>query len=131
MTITKRADLVLQQIDAALALAEKATPGPLRVVEGQSELGDTNEFESWAQIETTSHRESDPVLMEIWNPNDEEVDTLKMFAASRTLLPASLRCLKTAIEGLLKVLQHHGDGGYKDDSNEHLTTLCDQWEASR
>ena len=46
-------------------------------------------------------------------------------AGSRTLLPASLRCLKTAIEGLLEdVIPYSWKA-------ELLTTLCDQWEAGR
>jgi len=70
-------------------------------------------------------------------------------ADSRTLLPTSLRCLKTAIEGLLYSIKMansiigitwgwDGDCGsiaraedIRDSSTDRLTTLCDQWEAGR
>lgn len=49
--------------------------------------------------------------------------TCEVIATSRTLLPTSLRCLKTAIEGLLAMppldIRFHA-----------LNTLCDQWEAA-
>lgn len=111
MTITERAAIVLQEIDAALALAEKATPGP------------------W--ITAPEHIED----REIWNKTGicfasaKEPSDRAFIATSRTGLPTALRCLKTAIEGLLKVrdatvqLRAHAD--------PLLTTICDQWEAGR
>ena len=91
MNIQDRAALVLQQIDAALALAEKA-----------------KELETlFAAPEHAS-----------------------FIAASRTLLPASLRCLKTAIEGLLEIMAC-GILSAPATAQRQLTTLCDQWEAAR
>lgn len=96
MTIQQRAAQVLQQIDASLALAEKA-----------KELGTL-----YSAPEHASY-----------------------IAASRMLLPASLRCLKTAIEGLMRVA--FLETGEPDQSYvgrvaaDTLATLCDQWEAIR
>lgn len=62
----------------------------------------------------------------------QEIDAaLAMTANSRTLLPTSLRCLKTAVEGLLYLSEYSEQadecGCYKY-AVEKLTTLCEQWE---
>lgn len=50
-------------------------------------------------------------------------------SASRT---TALRCLKTAIEGMLKERAELLRSDWEaDDINTALTTLCEQWEASR
>ena len=115
-SITDRAAQVLQQIDAALALAEKATPGP------------------W-HSQNPSYRvyvgnvKSSPPIAEMLTHTSHERDTDATFiAASRTLLPASLRCLKTAIEGLLEI--YDATDGY-DTADVVLTALLNQWEATK
>ena len=112
-SITTRAAQVLREIDEALALAEKATPGP------------------W-HSQNPSYRvyvgnvKSSPPIAEMLTHTSHERDTDAAFiAASRTILPKSLRCLKTAIEGLLPAC------GYWVGCAEALTTLCDQWEAAK
>jgi hypothetical protein len=137
--IADRAAQVLREIDAALALAENATPGPWRNKHHQY----TSEIfsDGWGPI---AQMHSSPA------PIQERNNTSDFIAASRTLLPASLRCLKTAIEGLL------GQHGYLeqcfcgcttaneagdrdicsrcialDQSEQSLTTLCDQWRAAK
>lgn len=122
MNIQQRAAFVLQQIDAALA-----------------------------RIATTSEaREQEflDAIIEIRGNgrtlNTEEMTRARIFynagaAASRTLLPVSLHCLKTAIEGLLVVFNANCTCEVLNPSmtmilshseaNVALTTLCDQWEA--
>lgn len=113
MTIQQRAALVLQQIDAALALAEQATPGPWSV----ADAGEVGVYCSYRLL-TMNGGES------IRNQSNAA-----FIAASRTLLPASLRCLKTAIEGTLRRLTMTDYNPEKSDCIEILTTLCDQWES--
>lgn len=117
-TITDRAALVLQQIDAALEMAEKATRGPW--IAEDSWVGKGN-----SAVATTCHYAHDA--------------DAAFIATSRTLLPTSLRCLKTAIEGLLKMMEpnlHTCPNCIREFTEtithlSDLTTLCDQWEASR
>lgn len=129
MTLTERAALVLQQIDADLALAEKATAGPWVVIEG-TRGGKEVKGPSGVWDMCVDCCESDAAFI----------------AASRTGWPASLRCLRTAIEGLIragsggashaaqcKARTENGIDRYKCNCwlSKQLTTLCDQWEASR
>lgn len=114
MNITERAAIVLQQIDAALATAETATPGPWYNAGG------------WTVL---SELDSGTMICNMPNGMEKRIETVSFIAASRTLLPTSLRCLRTAINGLLKArdatvqLRAHAD--------PLLTTLCDQWEAGQ
>lgn len=133
MTIQDRAAKVLQEIDAALALAKKATPGPWK--QGRYDFETNRIYAAYAKqiCDCPTNRAA------------EFTDDSRFIATARTLLPASLRCLKTAIDGLLLIvsddkraareLANHFD---VDDSMppeyapaKTLTTLCDQWEAGR
>ena len=109
MSITDRAQKVLAEIDAALALAEKATKGPW--IAEDSWVGKGN-----SAVATTCHYAHDAD------------------ATSRTLLPASLRCLKTAIEGLMAAREWNEQTGEEflpRYASEALTAICDQWQAGR
>ena len=109
--ITDRAALVLQQIDAALALAEQATQGPW--IAEDSWVGKGN-----SAVATTCHYAHDA--------------DAAFIAASRTLMPASLRCLRTAIEGLLIGSDTRNGRDFATSACEDaLTTLCDQWSAAQ
>lgn len=120
MTIQQRAALVLQQIDDALALAEKTTPGPWKNYRN-------DDFEG-CRIATPEHRN-------LWHSCGDEALAIpagEFIAASRTLLPASLRCLKAAIEVFLndKVWNElYKQYVRRHDSLTVLTTILDQWEA--
>ena len=112
MNITERAAKVLQEIDAELALAETATPGPWETVLG------------W--VADSNHNA-------ICSPAGNNADFI---AASRTGWPTTLRCLKMAIEGLCDLARMVGSNtaeydGCGRDAAATLTTLCDQWEAGR
>jgi hypothetical protein len=111
MTITERAAIVLQQINAALALVKDAETW--RVVAN----------DDWTNVETP-----DRIVCHEVSRHDAA-----FIAASRTLLPASLRCLKTAIDGLLEILRTQAGFATQPhkDSLSALTALCDQWEAGR
>lgn len=122
MNITERAALALQEIDAAIALAEKATPGPWR----NTDTGAANVLAFPDQPNRNRPEFDGALYMHTSNRHNDAA----FIAASRTLLPKSLRCLKTAIEGLLSaiavaspLMEEHLTAG--------LTTLCDQWEAGR
>ena len=121
MIITEQAATVLQEIDEQLALADKATAGP------------------WFQPQSAKHliythpAGGDNVLA--MDDRLGAYEDAAFIATSRTLLPASLRCLKTAIEGLLRVA--FLETGASDESYVGrvaayaLTTLLDQWEATK
>ena len=127
MNIADRAAIVLREIDAALALTEKATPGPWA-----DKFNHESVFGPMHQVMT----EERPGYF--WAINglggDMSPDDAAFIAASRTLLPASLRCLKTAIKGFLEARE------WNEETNEDfmpsyasaaLTTLLDQWEATK
>ena len=111
MSITDRAAQVLQQIDAALALAEKATPGPWTAQPADS-----------PQIMSPKNQHCVSTTYGCYATKEDKANNSAFIAASRTLLPASLRCLKTAIEGTLAM----GDFGHS-----LCAALCDQWEAAK
>lgn len=119
MNIQQRAVEVLQQIDVALALTEQATPGPWKSSPNYLIGG------WWVQDKVAEAKECS--VTDACYEGDAT-----FIATSRTLLPASLRCLKTAIEGLLKI-QYVVETSTEAwlVANNALTTLCDQWEARR
>lgn len=126
MNIQQRAATVLQEIDAALALAEKATLGPwTHHKTGYAIHGFDNGF-----ICKTEYGDADA--------SKRRQENAAFIAASRTGWPTALRCLKTAIEGLLEMQAANRDnfGGNRDAGiaqvfRARLTALCNQWEASR
>lgn len=121
---------MLQEIDAALALTEKATPGPW-IWDGR---------DLWHQGE--SYEGANPHLYAGINKDERLAKSVSFqantafIAASRTLLPASLRCLKTAIEGLIEMTADACDNDGRGCqcvcfADSALTTICAQWEAGR
>lgn len=116
-TITERAAIVLQQIDAALALAERASPGPWEVKESQG----------WGKSHVTNvgtlMRHSERIKNE---------ENASFVAASRTLLPASLRALKTVIHTFAAIVEADRLRGLIESAaSDALTSICDQWESAQ
>lgn len=110
-SITDRAAQVLREIAAALAMAANLPP------------------ERW---ETDREAKRPAVFTEAGDfiGGDMTPDNAAFIAASRTGYPLSLRCLKTAIDGLLRAYK------YKSEHNRNgigatLTTLCDQWRVAK
>jgi hypothetical protein len=121
--ITDRAAIVLQQIDAELALAEKATPGPWRNIDTGAasvlhfpDQPKTNrpEFDGVFYLHTVNRREDATFI-----------------ATSRTLLPASLRCLKTAIGSLKAIYIAASNEADSEFAAKALTAILDTWEAAQ
>jgi len=111
MNITERAKKVLTEIDAALEMAEKATAGPWYKGGGIN-----------SAVFDSSGRDIVP---------DCDPDDAAFIAASRTLLPTSLRCLKMAIGSLRAIHIAASNEADSEFALKTLTTLCDQWEAAR
>jgi hypothetical protein len=114
--ITDRAAIVLQQIDAELALAEKATQGPWTtgyIMESESRVYDcdTNRL-------LDAHGRASSA-------------NATFIATSRTFLPASLRCLKTAIGSLKAIYIAASNEADSEFAAKALTALCDQWSAAQ
>ena len=126
INITERAAIVLQQIYAALSLAEKATPGPWRC------LDDANNH--WGMVEVHGPRVRVIGFTQATDVSFSQGITTRhdrdFIAASRTLLPASMRMLKTAIEGFLAIASY-STGHAHFQADKSLTTLCDQWEETK
>ena len=130
MTIQERAAKVLQQIDAALARWDAEVlcgKGSFSTINPQSTV--PHHYVSFGG------RHVADVIGE---------SNAAFIAASRTLLPTSLCCLKTAIEGLLPVVpqveNHHPDDLDRGrcphclalaGASVALITLCYQWEAEQ
>ena len=112
-TITNRAAKVLAEIDTALALAEKATPWPWG-------------FSPFAENDGRVYDYLQGMSQGIGMINTWPMPNAAFIAASRT----SLRCLKTAIEGLLcEGTRYYGAG--VNTPHETLNTLCEQWEETK
>jgi len=118
MTITERATKVLTEIDAALEMAEKATPGPW---ENSPAIGNMI-----VSLDDRVAMETDPCI----GTGDRPCDAI-FIATSRTLLPKSLRCLKTAMQAIAWYNDIAEDKTERKIALRTLATLCDQWEASR
>jgi hypothetical protein len=112
--ITDRAAQVLREIDAALALAEKATQGPW--IAEDSWVGKDN-----SAVATTCHYAHDA--------------DAAFIAASRTLLPASLQIIRDDIKAWLELRDSlkvgRDDVTTWDFCNRRLTAICDQWRAAK
>lgn len=121
MTIAKRVALALQQIDAQLALAEK-------------KLGDENNLVRLA-AKYDAQDALDTAMTGVPHGNEVQTD-LRAFAtfiaASRAGWPTALRCVRTAIEGLLWIHQSpfldSTESGEiaQGDADNALVTICDQ-----
>jgi hypothetical protein len=136
---TDRAAIVLQQIDAALALAEK--DGEL-LSELAADFESAHSFEDsygvpgseWAGCDICK-AEDKPGIFAKGIPHEETCKVFRanrIIAASRTLMPKSLLCLKTAIEGLLIGIDTKNGRDFATTACENaLATLCDQWQKDR
>ena len=137
MNIQERAAKVLQEIDAALELAEKATAGPWKAstvesVGGASIYGDVKSpiQQNRRLVASGTWTNQCDACPQIVRPISEaECNANTAFIAlSRTGWPTALRCLKTAIDGMLNshamLLKHDWNAC---ELTTVLTTLCDQW----
>ena len=116
-TPTELAHQVLAEIDAAISLSEKATPGPWRLACGAVKAGDA----------TVAYPPKITDVLPLGGYNDG-----LFIAASRTDWPKSLRCLKTAITGLMEIAATHTtERWFITSAQTFLTTLCDQWEETK
>ena len=115
MTIQERAAKVLQEIDAALALAEKATKGPW---EATSKDAFGRDYEQPIRVMNENTAIATHCGSSIFLRHQDAA----FIALSRTGWPTALRCLKTAIEGLLSCYKTNWMTG-----GSELASLCDQW----
>ena len=113
MNITKQAAIVLQEIDAELAICEKATIGVWRHDESEMPAGKVKHTEGY--LVATCQMRPDATFI----------------AASRTVCPKSLRCLKTAIEGLLKRAVFYPPTEVSHFAETQLTALITQWNENK
>ena len=114
MNITEQAATVLQEIDAELAICEKATEG--------------SKEPCWWCPECL--REVSPQMVRYDETHDGCGASVELHESTpRTLLPASLRCLKTAIEGLLPLVRELDD--IPNSAGHLLTTLTTQWKENK
>lgn len=123
-SLTDQAAQVLAEIDAALAICEKATAGPWeagaesgmaflsardRCIPGISDIG------LYADDTTTS----------------EGLRNLGFIASARTVCPKSLRMNKTAIEGFLEITHDSPIGAAGKRAESRLNTLISQWNENK
>ena len=124
MIITEQAATVLQEIDEQLALADKATAGPWAT---KLSVGDYNVKVTNIWTNIVGKR-----IGAITHKNPDHESNATFIASARTVCPTALRCLKTAIEGLLYLSEYSEQsdecGCYKYAS-EKLTTLITQWNS--
>ena len=114
MNITEQAATVLAEIDAALALADKATAGPWRASE---ELGTIR----------SGYGQDLLAVCSLTVIQREAQRNATFIASARTVCPTALRMLKTAIEGLLRVEKWNLEVGWQ--ARKDLTTLINQWNS--
>ena len=122
MIITDQAAQVLAEIDAALAICDKATAGPLVRCNNSDVFTDTDDARRG--IAGNHIADCDP-------SNDKTCEQARndaaFIASARTVCPKSLRCLKTAIEGLLPLVRELDD--IPNSAGHLLTTLITQWNS--
>lgn len=130
MNIIEQAAIALQEIDAELALAEKATVGPWTLGKGVKTIREQGKAGPYGFVARTH------LAGEFYPRNDKEKnDNASFIAAARTVCPTALRCLKTAIEGLLRIAESETSAdpyeacNHPSDANETLTTLINQWNS--
>ena len=126
MNITEQAAKVLAEIDAELAICDKATAGPWYYWDQKG-----NDLISTGKVEGT-------LICGLAGFQSKKPE-FRFIAASRTVCPKSLRMLKTSIEGWLKLTTRppgdtpdevcHTIDGYADDAEEILTALINQWNS--
>ena len=121
---------MLREIDDALELAEKATPGPWTKAQPASE----NILQAHFTVSSPTDANYAPVAkcQSRTMLLTEASNNAAFIAASRTLLPASLRCLKTAIEGLVRTIEPYR---FPEEDRpcafDALDALCEQWEENK
>lgn len=124
-TIQEQAATVLQEIDAALALADKATAGPWEHYHEEMPPS----MLCTLSFETVRVKGGNNLLRQ------NKASDAAFIAAARTVCPTALRCLKTAIEGLLRIAESETSAdpyeacNHPSDANETLTTLINQWNS--
>lgn len=127
MNITDQAAKVLAEIDAALAIMESQTNG--RWIRD----GYNIKQPSGRQIAYVGPHHTPPHEYPLSCRLEDERNG-DGIAAARTVCPTALRCLKTAIEGLLYLSEYSEQsdecGCYKYAS-EKLTTLINQWNENK
>lgn len=131
MNIIEQAAIALQEIDAELALAEKATVGPWTLGKGVKTIREQGKAGPYGFVARTH------LAGEFCPRNDKEKnDNASFIAAARTVCPTALRCLKTAIEGLLEIYKYDSGNGCCDYgcdtptiAENLLTTLINQWNS--
>jgi len=123
MNITERAAKVLQQIDAALAMVDKATPGPWNV-------------ENLTPARHDVVKPSGGKITSIFRANDgcheyrgAALPDAAFIAASRTILPTSLEIIQDDIKAWLELLPLAEFVNHIPE--QRLTAICDKWEAGR
>ena len=109
MNITDQASQVIAEIDAELAICDKATIGVWQHDESEMPAGKVKHADGY--LVATCQMRPDATFI----------------AASRTLMPASLRCLKTAIEGHLRIITDFHGQSSANASRATLTALITQW----
>ena len=123
-SITDRAAQVLREIDAALALAEKATPEPW-------EADALSESFVWPQGCDNDNGE----IIKVYTAKSRH--DCAFIAASRTQTPKLLAMMRTAIEGLLEVIAVTAGNSVwapskgQRQASDAIAALCNQWSAAK
>lgn len=121
-SLTDQAAQVLAEIDAALAICEKATAGPWAT---KLSVGDYNVKVTNIWTNIVGKR-----IGAITHKNPDHESNATFIASARTVCPKSLRCLKTAIEGLLVGIDTRNGRDFATTACEvALTTLINQWNS--
>lgn len=118
----------LRAIDAHLAklldISAKRTPGEWKLSSHNTPVGETGDYEGVIQIEATTCRQSDPVLCEFWNPDDEEDANFQFIASCAGNAEAGWKATRAAIAAILNCRSCGGTGitsgwtpSYADPSN--------------
>ena len=118
-SLTEQATKVLTEIDADLAICEKATAGPCAT---KLSVGDYNVKVTNIWTNIVGKR-----IGAITHKNPDHESNATFIASARTVCPTALRMLKTAIEGLLPLVRELDD--IPNSAGHLLTTLITQWNS--
>ena len=123
MNIAEQAATVLAEIDAELALADKATAGPWAT---KLSIGDYNVKVTNIWTNIVGKR-----IGAITHKNPDHESNATFIASARTVCPTALRMLKTAIERRLKC--YLSNRRFLEDtamtSWQDLNELINQWNS--
>lgn len=89
---------IITLLDNLLTIAAKRTPGRWRFESFNSPIGETGDYEGVIQVQTTECRQSDPVLCEAWNPDDDQEANFHFIAACSVNAEAGWKATRAAIE---------------------------------